>query len=41
MASEALVHHPGKGEQDGRVVAEWTELDIFGLLQQIGAIPKA
>src|ERR1700682_977799 len=24
---------------DGRVVAQWAELDIFGLLQQIGAIP--
>ena len=26
---------------DGRVVAQWAELDIFGLLQQIGAIPAA
>jgi len=25
----------------GRVVAQWAELDIFGLLQQIGAIPPA
>jgi len=25
--------------KDGRVVAQWAELDIFGLLQQIGAIP--
>ena len=27
--------------KDGRVVAQWAELDIFGLLQQIGAIPPA
>jgi predicted ester cyclase len=27
--------------KDGRVVAQWAELDIFGLLQQIGAIPSA
>jgi len=26
--------------KDGRVVAQWAELDIFGLLQQIGAIPR-
>jgi predicted ester cyclase len=25
----------------GRVVEQWAELDIFGLLQQIGAIPPA
>ena len=25
----------------GRVVAQWAELDIIGLLQQIGAIPSA
>ena len=25
---------------DGRVVAQWAELDVFGLLQQIGAIPQ-
>jgi predicted ester cyclase len=24
----------------GRVVAQWAELDVFGLLQQIGAIPQ-
>jgi predicted ester cyclase len=27
--------------QDGRVVEQWAELDFFGLLQQIGAIPQA
>jgi len=27
--------------KDGRVVAQWAQLDIFGLLQQIGAIPPA
>jgi predicted ester cyclase len=27
--------------KDGRVVEQWAELDIFGLLQQIGAIPPA
>jgi len=27
--------------KDGRVVAQCAELDIFGLLQQIGAIPAA
>jgi predicted ester cyclase len=27
--------------KDGRVVAQWAELDIFGLLQRIGAIPSA
>jgi predicted ester cyclase len=27
--------------KDGRVVAQWAELDIFGVLQQIGAIPPA
>ena len=27
--------------KDGRVVAQWAELDFFGLLQQIGAIPSA
>ena len=27
--------------KDGRIVAQWAELDIFGLLQQIGAIPAA
>jgi hypothetical protein len=27
--------------KDGRVVAHWAELDIFGLLQQIGAILPA
>ena len=27
--------------KDGRVVAQWAELDVFGLLQQIGAIPTA
>lgn len=26
---------------DGRVVEQWAELDFFGLLQQIGAIPPA
>jgi predicted ester cyclase len=26
---------------DGRVVEQWAELDFFGLLQQIGAIPQA
>ena len=25
--------------RDGRVVAQWAELDMLGLLQQIGAIP--
>ncbi len=25
--------------KDGRVVEQWAELDLFGLLQQIGAIP--
>ena len=27
--------------RDGQVVEQWAELDIFGLLQQIGAIPPA
>jgi predicted ester cyclase len=27
--------------QDGRVVEQWAELDFFGLLQQIGAMPHA
>jgi predicted ester cyclase len=27
--------------KDGRVVEQWAELDFFGLLQQIGAIPEA
>jgi steroid delta-isomerase-like uncharacterized protein len=27
--------------KDGRVVAQWAQLDMFGLLQQIGAIPSA
>jgi len=27
--------------KNGRVVAQWAELDVFGLLQQIGAIPLA
>ncbi len=27
--------------QGGRVAAQWAELDMFGLLQQIGAIPPA
>jgi predicted ester cyclase len=27
--------------EDGRVVAQWAQLDFFGLLQQIGAIPQA
>ena len=27
--------------KDGRVVEQWAELDFFGLLQQIGAIPPA
>jgi len=27
--------------QGGRVVEQWAELDFFGLLQQIGAIPQA
>jgi steroid delta-isomerase-like uncharacterized protein len=27
--------------RDGRVVAQWAQLDFFGLLQQIGAIPPA
>lgn len=27
--------------KDGRVVAQWAELDMFGVLQQIGAIPPA
>jgi len=27
--------------QNGRAVAQWAELDLFGLLQQIGAIPQA
>jgi predicted ester cyclase len=26
--------------KDGRVVEQWAELDFFGLLQQIGAIPQ-
>lgn len=26
---------------DGRIVERWTQFDIFGLLQQIGAIPSA
>jgi hypothetical protein len=25
--------------KDGRVVAQWAQLDILGLLQQIGAFP--
>ena len=27
--------------KDGRVVEQWAEPDLFGLLQQIGAIPSA
>jgi len=27
--------------QDGRVVEQWAEPDLFGLLQQLGAIPPA
>ena len=27
--------------RDGRVVAQWAQLDMFGLLQQIGVIPPA
>jgi steroid delta-isomerase-like uncharacterized protein len=26
--------------RDGRVVAQWAQLDMLGMLQQIGAIPK-
>jgi predicted ester cyclase len=25
--------------KDGRVIAQWAQLDMFGLLQQLGAIP--
>jgi steroid delta-isomerase-like uncharacterized protein len=34
MAGNSIAHI-----EDGKIVEEWTEMDTFGLMQQIGAMP--